>query len=45
MQKLYKTLDSSLMCLKPLGRKGLLENLAGVLSGCKNPKLVYLETV
>jgi hypothetical protein len=33
MQKLYKTLDSSLMCLKPLGRKGLLENLAGVLSG------------
>lgn len=45
MRKPYKTLDSSQMSLKPLERKGLHENLSRVLSGSKNPKRVYLETI
>jgi hypothetical protein len=45
IRKPYKTLDSSQMCLKPLGRKDLLENISGVLSGSKNPKRVHLETI
>ncbi len=43
MRKPDKALDSSQMDRKPLGRKGLPENLKGMLSGGKNPKRVYPE--
>jgi len=45
MRKPHKTLDLSQMHLKPLGRKDLREILSWVLSGSKNPKRVYLETI
>jgi hypothetical protein len=45
MRKPYETLDSSQMRLKPLGRKGLHENLSRELCGSKNPNRVYLKTI